>query len=383
MIRGFESILLLAVLLLFGTELLADGCVDGERVEQGRKLPIVGSCVEVPAPYPDRYDCGIGKHQLQGNETLCIEGTESGPPGHYLPKADCPIDEGLLQGSGTCAELPELKLSMLSELDDQVKETSGLAIVEGRLYTHNDSGGGNLLYEIDPATGEVLRTITVNGAQNVDWEDLAVDESYLYIADIGNNGGNRKDLKVYRVAKSELAYRESVDAETISFSYADQTKFDYESRTTPWDAEALIAYRGALYLFTKNWEDYTSKIYRLPAVPGNYELDPVGEAKLDVMVTGADADKATGSVALVGYTNPYDSSRPYRDMLVRLSAFIGDDLFSGRIAEYGVKYSVGIGALEAILLRTPTEFLLSAEGVTTQSLDYPAKLYETEIGGSR
>lgn len=380
MIKRLYLFLLLSIFVLSGMELYGKECVDGQRLGQGTLVIIGGICVEDPQePYPERYDCGPGKRLVQGSENFCIAGTETGDPGPYPPLPSCPLDQRLVQGSGLCADIPDLSLNLLSVLDDSIRESSGLAIVNGKLYTHNDSGGGNNLYEINASTGKVLRTITVNGAKNVDWEDLAVDENYLYIADTGNNEGSRTDLKIYRVPKSDLDTKPTVDAETIAFSYADQTKFDYDPHTTPYDAEALVAYKGELYIFTKNWADYTSRIYPLPSVPGTYALTSIGEKRLDVMVTGADIDEATGTVALVGYTNPFDTDTPYRSMIVNLSAFGGNDFFSGRIAEHPIKNSVGIGAVEAILFRTSAGFYLSAEGLKTQSAEYPAKLYETKI----
>ena len=267
----------------------------------------------------------------------------------------------------------------MSVLNDDVRETSGLANVNGKIYTHNDSGGSNLLYEINASTGDVIRSITVNGATNVDWEDLAYDDTHLYIADIGNNLGNRSNLKIYKILKSDLDANITVNAETIAFSYTDQTTFTYDPFTTPYDAEALIAYNGQLYVFTKNWADHTSKVYSIPTIPGSYEVTSVSEKALDVMVTGAAIDGAGSSVTLVGYTNPYDIDTPFKSMIVKLSGFTGDNFFSGSIAEHEIKNSQIVGQVEAILFNTSLEFYLSAEGVTVQSVEYPAKLYKTEI----
>jgi hypothetical protein len=137
----------------------------------------------------------------------------------------------------TVTETAPVSLTLVSVLNEDLRETSGLENVNGKIYTHNDSGGSNLLYEINAATGDVIRSITVIGATNVDWEDLACDDTHLYIADIGNNLGSRTDLKIYKILKSDLDTNNMVNAETIAFSYADQTKFTYDNFTTPYDAE--------------------------------------------------------------------------------------------------------------------------------------------------
>ena len=272
-----------------------------------------------------------------------------------------------------------VSLTLVSILDNDVRETSGLENVNGKMYTHNDSGGSNLLYEINAITGDVIRSITVNGASNVDWEDLASDNTYLYIGDIGNNLGSRNDLKIYKILKSDLDVNNMVNAETIAFSYADQKKFNYDPFTTPYDAEALVAYNGQLYVFTKNWADHTSRIYNVPTVPGSYEVVSVGDKTLDVMVTGADINEAGSSVALVGYTNPYDKDTQFKSMIVKLSGFSGNNFFSGSITEHEIENSQVVGQVEAILFNTSSEFYLSAEELTWQSIYSPAKLYETEI----
>jgi len=272
-----------------------------------------------------------------------------------------------------------VSLTLVSILNDDLRETSGLVNVNGKIYTHNDSGGSEVLYEINAPTGDVIRSITVNGAANVDWEDLACDDTHLYIADIGNNLGNRTDLKIYKILKSDLDANITVNAETISFSYADQSTFTYDPFTTPYDAEALVAFNGQLHVFTKNWANHTSKVYSIPTIPGSYEVISVDENVLDVMVTGAAIDGAGSSVALVGYTNPYDIDTPFKSMIVKLSDFTGDNFFSGSIAEYEIQNSQIVGQVEAILFNTPSELYLSAEGLTVHSVEYPAKLYKTEI----
>jgi len=289
------------------------------------------------------------------------------------------IFHGCGGGSDTAPQTRYISLTLLSDLHMDVRETSGLAEVEGRLYTHNDSGGSNLLYEINATTGEVVRTIIVNGATNEDWEDLACDDTYLYIADIGNSLGSRNNLKIYKILKSDLADNGIVNADVISFSYSDQTIFSYAPFTTPYDAEALIAFEGQLYIFTKNWADYTTRVYSVPNVAGDYVATPVGEKTLDVLVTGASFDEVSRSVALIGYSNPYDLTTPFKSMLVMLHSFTGNDFFSGEIAGYPIGDAPFVGQVEAVIFDLPSKLYISAEGATVRSTEYPGKLYETRI----
>jgi hypothetical protein len=82
-----------------------------------------------------------------------------------------------------------------------VKKTSGLLFLDGKIITHNDSGDAANLYEIDSLSGAILRTISISNATNIDLEGLAENDTHLFIADIGNNNGNREDLKIDTILK--------------------------------------------------------------------------------------------------------------------------------------------------------------------------------------
>ncbi|MBL4643362.1 MAG: T9SS C-terminal target domain-containing protein, partial [Flavobacteriaceae bacterium] len=111
------------------------------------------------------------------------------------------------------------------DLPNTVSETSGLLFYNGKLITHNDSGDNANLYELDTISGNITRTIHITNATNVDWEDITQDETYIYIGDFGNNNGNRQDLKIYRILKSDFNNGTSITSEVISFSYEDQVNF--------------------------------------------------------------------------------------------------------------------------------------------------------------
>jgi putative lipase involved disintegration of autophagic bodies len=85
------------------------------------------------------------------------------------------------------------------ELPSEIKETSGLLLIDGKIITHNDRGDAANLYEIDSLSGNLLRTIRITNATNEDWEDLAEDENHIYIGDFGNNDGNRTNLRIYKI----------------------------------------------------------------------------------------------------------------------------------------------------------------------------------------
>ncbi len=263
----------------------------------------------------------------------------------------------------------------VADLDDSVSETSGMLNLDGRLFTHNDSGGDAAIYEINSTTGNVVRTVSVEGASNVDWEDLASDDTHVYIADIGNNDGSRDNLKIYKILKSDLLLFEIVSAEVINVSYADQTQYSYDPYTTPYDAEALIAFNENLYIFTKSWADYTTRVYAVPTVAGSYDVPSIDEKKLDVLVTGATIDPATQLVALIGYSY---SSTELNSSIILLSDFAGDSFFSGNVLTNTIENSLDAWQVESIVFKGEKELYLSAEEMIWP-LVRPAVLHEASI----
>ncbi|MDQ6842742.1 MAG: hypothetical protein M3Z92_00115 [Bacteroidota bacterium] len=89
-------------------------------------------------------------------------------------------------------------------LPSVLHESSGLCYTDGNLWTFGDSGNLNAIYKIDTATGAVVQIVIIQNFSNTDWEDIAADSSYIYIGDFGNNDGNRKDLKIIRIKKTDL-----------------------------------------------------------------------------------------------------------------------------------------------------------------------------------
>lgn len=196
------------------------------------------------------------------------------------------------------------QLSLQTTLPSSVKETSGLLYLHQRIITHNDSGGNAELYEIDPATGNVTRTVAVNNATNVDWEAICADDEYLYIGDFGNNAGSRTDLKIYRIRQSDYLEidNDEVSAEVIHFAYADQTDFTPTNYATNFDAEAFVALEDQLCIFTKNWGDSQTNMYTLPKTPGEYTAARRGTINAHGWVTDAAYVAENNRMLLLGYT---------------------------------------------------------------------------------
>ncbi len=197
-------------------------------------------------------------------------------------------------------------LSVLTNLSQEVQESSGLVYLNEKIITINDSGGLPALYEIDSTSGNVIRTVTVENASNIDWEELSMDDNYIYICDFGNNSGSRTNLRIYLLAISDYLNtpNDTVNAEIIEFSYSDQVDFTPSNYTTNFDAEAAIVSGDSIYVFTKNWGDNNSNVYSLPKVPGNYQANKIATINTEGLITGASYNMQSGSVLLTGYAIP-------------------------------------------------------------------------------
>lgn len=163
-------------------------------------------------------------------------------------------------------------------LSDELKEISGLVFLNDTiLIAHNDGGNAAKLFLLN-LKGEILNKINISNAKNVDWEDITGDESYIYIGDIGNNLNKRKDLTIYRIRKTEMLAKDSINAESMTISYADQINFPPDDAHKNFDSECLISAFGDLWIFSKNRTvpfDGTCKVYRFKFSGGTEKPIPV------------------------------------------------------------------------------------------------------------
>jgi hypothetical protein len=131
-----------------------------------------------------------------------------------------------------------------------LSEVSGLtaaSVVPNAWWVVNDSGNPAQLHLIG-GSGRLIGSVSVRGAANVDWEDLASSPGpggrpFLYVGDIGDNGRVRDDLAVYRIREPSPNAR-SVRAAAFPFRYPDRRH----------NAEALFVdpASGRIYVVTKS-----------------------------------------------------------------------------------------------------------------------------------
>jgi hypothetical protein len=185
-----------------------------------------------------------------------------------------------------------------------IRESSGLIRSRkwpGVYWTHNDSGNPAQIFavRIDGSIVKPERTaaaeytgIRVIGAENIDWEDIALDKNGdLYIGDFGNNWNARRDLAVYVVEEPNPFE----DTETrvrlrIPFEYPDQKQYPPPPEERNFDAEAMFFDKGRLYILTKHRGNTKTRLYRFKTlVPDRVNrLELLGEFDTREKVTAAD-----------------------------------------------------------------------------------------------
>ena len=187
------------------------------------------------------------------------------------------------------------KLTEDISLSKKIDETSGLEIVDGQFITHNDSGGDPKLYYLDKK-GKIVFERTLDGVKNNDWEDITKDDQFIYVANMGNNFDNRKNLSIVKTPIDPS----SNEAELIEFNYPEQVKFTTAYSQSQYDAEALITIDDYLIILTKNKLKKITEIYALPKIAGKYEAKKIGSLNTQSIITGGDYDPDTKLLALTG-----------------------------------------------------------------------------------
>jgi hypothetical protein len=165
----------------------------------------------------------------------------------------------------------------LGELENRdMNEISG--IVTGRLnphiiWSHNDSGDDSRIFATRK-NGDFLGTIILEGADNRDWEDIAIGpgpiegDNYIYVAEIGDNNARYPIKRIYRFSEPSVQSF-SGDDNTLVLS---EDEFDVITFVYPedikTDAETLLVDPLTKNIFIVTKREYPVTVYKL-AFPQN------------------------------------------------------------------------------------------------------------------
>ncbi len=248
--------------------------------------------------------------------------------------------------------------SFIPKVPNKLTEISGLQIYDNLFWGFNDSGGKNELYAFDKS-GELKKEIEIKNANNRDWESIAMDKKHIYIGDFGNNLGNREDLCIYKIKKKDIkkAKEQKVEAKKIEFKYSNQDEFKFLNNSTPFDCEAMVEHKGSLYIFSKNWDKYTTTVYKIPTKPGDYNIHPLYTFNVDLLITGADISPDKKQLALVGYKN-------YESFIWLFTNFSSNNFFESNSCFYKLK-GLKNAQTEGISFYGNDKLLVSCEQTTS------------------
>ncbi|GGI26937.1 hypothetical protein [Pedobacter mendelii] len=198
----------------------------------------------------------------------------------------------------------------------ELSEISGLFISKDNLFfVHNDSGDTSRFFTID-AKGKLISTLYFKGDPSkkhfgvTDCEDIAggpgpvKNKSYIYLGDIGDNGGNRPYVTVYRFAEpSKFSSNMQIESEAVHLKYPNGQQDAETLMVDPILKELIIISKRqdtvGIYstaLFFKNKDTLTMK------KQGSLFLAGKGLAKY---VVSGDISRDGRQIILKTYTNVY------------------------------------------------------------------------------
>ena len=156
--------------------------------------------------------------------------------------------------------IPTIRVEKIAQFPNEINECSGMIKIGDKILSMNDGSNHTLLQEINPLTAEIISVINITQVANEDWEALQYQNDIIYIADTGNNEGDRENLRLYLVPYQ--TGNELMCIDTIDFIWPDQTNFT-ASNFHPFDCESLLIEDNEAIFFSKNRSDLKTNIYRL------------------------------------------------------------------------------------------------------------------------
>ena len=202
----------------------------------------------------------------------------------------------------------------VGEISDPIHEASGLAVSRknpGILFTQPDSGHGAHVWAVGQG-GSIKAEIVLEECTNHDWEDVAVTGTHVYVADTGNNGYNRNNLRVLRFPEPNID-QNSYNQIRIKRSDIEYLDFTYPDESRDCEGVAVDPDTNDIYFFSKHWHNHQSEVYRYP-----WSLRQEGKSmKLEYIttlplltVTGADISPSGNTLAITNLWEGFSYTKP-------------------------------------------------------------------------
>lgn len=187
---------------------------------------------------------------------------------HWIGATLLLILPGPWQGAGWELVAPRHLRQTGTLAEPRMAEASGVAVSRrnpGILWTIDDSGNPPDVIATD-TLGRYRATIAVDGATNIDWEEIAIgpcrQASCLYIADTGDNSESRPEVQLYRLDEPTLVPSSLIFVRSTAPAF-EKLRFRYPDG--PHDVEAMaVTPSGDVLLITKGRSDGVL-VFRIPA----------------------------------------------------------------------------------------------------------------------
>jgi hypothetical protein len=197
---------------------------------------------------------------------------------------------------------------------DEIVESSGLVKsrqFDGVFWTHNDRGDRARIFAVS-ANGNLIQEIEIRGAQNVDWEDIATDNSgRLYIGDFGDNRKKHQQRVIY-VVKEPNPFESDFAPVLRRILFDFPARKNRQPKKNAVDCEALFWANGQLYCLTKHSQEKITRLYRfdLSEDVHHQTLTEIAEFKIDGAVTSADASIDGNKLLVLCYESIFLFEKP-------------------------------------------------------------------------
>jgi len=199
--------------------------------------------------------------------------------------------------------------------NQEITESSGIAcswLQKGVFWTHNDSGDTARIFAFD-VKGRNLGVFAVEGAAARDWEDMASfkvgRESYLVLADVGDNGAKRESRTIYVVHEPAIGPQGIPPGAKARLAMA--VEFRYEDGPHDCESVAVDPTTRVVYLISKIVGP-GARIYALPLPEKKPSVPLVAKAIASIdapMVTAMDISPDGLRAVVLTYGDAYEYVR--------------------------------------------------------------------------
>ncbi|WP_369997024.1 hypothetical protein [Winogradskyella sp.] len=199
-------------------------------------------------------------------------------------------------------------------INNSLNEVSGAEYIinPNLIWVVEDAGNDNHLYGLNKE-GKIIRDITIQNAENEDWEELTSDKDRnIYIGDFGNNNKKRGTFRILKISNEDLS-APGANADIIEFTLPKGLKSK--------NFEAFFVLNDWFYIFSKAADK--TEVFKVPNKVSNHIATKISEYHFKgkgFKITSADINFKNHKIVLLN-----------RDKLIQLSDFEGDDFFSGQI----------------------------------------------------